>query len=97
MDDFGTGYSSLGYLRRLPVQVVKIDRAFIQELTVDETSRAIMHAITELGRALRLQLTAEGIETHAQCEAVHQTLCPRGQGFYFSRPVEAQQMVQLLG
>lgn len=96
LDDFGTGYSSLGYLRQLPVQVLKIDRSFIQELADDETSRTIMRAITEMGHALQMQLTAEGIETRAQHQAVQQTTCARGQGYYFSRPVDAEEMGQLL-
>jgi diguanylate cyclase (GGDEF)-like protein/PAS domain S-box-containing protein len=96
LDDFGTGYSSLGYLRQLPVQVLKIDRSFIRDLAVDGTSRAILRSLSELGKALQMQLTAEGIETLAQHEAVQQTTCARGQGYYFSRPVDAEGMSRLL-
>jgi diguanylate cyclase (GGDEF)-like protein len=96
LDDFGTGFSSLGYLRHLPVDVLKIDRTFVEELGTDETSGAIVKAIIELGHALQMEITVEGIETRVQWEGVQQTSCARGQGYYFFSPVEGAQMAPLL-
>ncbi len=87
IDDFGTGYSSLAYLRRFPIDAVKIDRSFVSELTSDPEDAKIVRAIIHLARDLRLAVTAEGIETTAQLEFVRAHGCDFGQGYLFGRPV----------
>ncbi|WP_177323372.1 putative bifunctional diguanylate cyclase/phosphodiesterase [Pseudomonas sp. M47T1] len=89
VDDFGTGYSSLAYLHLLPVDNLKIDRAFIQELPHSATHVAITRAIIQLGHALKFHVTAEGIETPEQYEFVRQAGCDVGQGYLIARPMPA--------
>jgi EAL domain-containing protein (putative c-di-GMP-specific phosphodiesterase class I) len=96
VDDFGTGYSSLSYLRQFPVDVLKIDQSFLQELTADPDGMAIVTAIIDMGRSLRHVGIAEGIETQAQKENLQARRCAEGQGYLFSRPVAAKQFAQLL-
>lgn len=85
VDDFGTGYSSLIYLKRLPVDVVKIDRAFVDGLPDDEDDLAIVDVIVNLSRSMELGVTAEGVERQRQRRALLDLGCPRGQGFLFDR------------
>ena len=89
LDDFGTGYSSLSYLQRLPVGELKVDRAFVVGLTGDDqdSSRAVIRTIANLGRNLGLRIVAEGIEDEATRQALLDLGCDTGQGFYFSRPL----------
>ena len=89
IDDFGTGYSSLAYLQQFPVDILKIDRTFIAESATDRASTALVHALIELGNALGLKTVAEGIETIDQLVRLQHEGCDAGQGFYFSRPLEA--------
>jgi diguanylate cyclase (GGDEF)-like protein/PAS domain S-box-containing protein len=89
IDDFGTGSSSLSYLRRFPFDLLKIDRTFIEDLTGDGVDREITHAIIELGRTLRLELVAEGIEDPEQLSRLQRLRCDLGQGFLFARPLPA--------
>ena len=89
LDDFGTGYSSLGYLRRLSVDVVKIDRQFTTGIGTDPTDTAIVVAITQLARALDMQVTAEGVETHVQRDALLGIGCQNAQGYLYARPMTA--------
>ena len=89
IDDFGTGYSSLAYLQKFPVDIIKIDRAFISGAVVDGPSAALVHALVELGNALGLETVAEGIETADQLIRLQHEGCHAGQGFYFSRPLES--------
>jgi EAL domain-containing protein (putative c-di-GMP-specific phosphodiesterase class I) len=96
IDDFGTGYSSLNYLRRLPVDTLKIDRSFIQEAERDPRSHSILRAIVAIAEALDLAVTAEGVETAAQLRRVRAVGCERIQGFYFSKAVDAESMTTLL-
>jgi diguanylate cyclase (GGDEF)-like protein len=88
IDDFGTGYSSISYLRRFPVDILKIDREFINEVESSE-GEALLRGIVLLGRSLGLELVAEGIERPAQVARVIATTCEQGQGFLFGRPVDA--------
>ena len=96
LDDFGTGYSSLGYLRRLPVDCLKIDRSFISDLTANEDAERVLQAIIAVASALRLYTVAEGIESPAQLEIVTKLGCLEGQGFLFARPLDAGGLEALL-
>jgi predicted signal transduction protein with EAL and GGDEF domain len=87
VDDFGTGYSSLAQLTRLPVDVLKIDRAFVDGIETRAESRAVIHAVIGLGRALGLKLIAEGVETHRQLQELIANGCDMIQGYYFYRPM----------
>ncbi len=87
VDDFGTGYSSLSYLRQFPVDQVKIDRSFVNGVTRSSEDRAVARAIVDLGRALHLQVVAEGIETAAQLRALVRAGCHLGQGYHLYRPM----------
>jgi diguanylate cyclase (GGDEF)-like protein len=97
LDDFGTGFSSLSYLRRLPIDIVKIDQGFIADLGGPPASRAIVAAVTNLAHVLDLTVTAEGVETAAQHEAVADMSCERGQGNYYARPMSAAEIGAHLG
>jgi EAL domain-containing protein (putative c-di-GMP-specific phosphodiesterase class I) len=88
VDDFGTGYSSLAYLRHLPVDALKIDRAFVSGIAASRESRALVHTLVELGKTLGLQTVAEGIEDVDQLRQLQEEECRFGQGFLFDRPLE---------
>jgi EAL domain-containing protein (putative c-di-GMP-specific phosphodiesterase class I) len=92
LDDFGTGYSSLGYLRRFPVDKIKIDQSFVKNLGVTEEAAAIVECVARLGRALGLTVTAEGVETSEQHRFVRAAGCHQLQGFLFSPPVAAERI-----
>lgn len=87
LDDFGTGYSSLSWLTQFPVNVVKIDRSFTDELGIDERKSAIVSALIQVSHELGFSVVAEGVETELQCERLLTLGCDRGQGFLFGRPV----------
>ncbi|MDX6387847.1 MAG: hypothetical protein QOD85_1649, partial [Gaiellaceae bacterium] len=89
LDDFGTGYASLAYLQRLPVDIVKIDRSFTAKIDSGASDLALLEGIVGLGKALGLQLVAEGIERDAQQGIVHDLGCDGAQGFHFGRPAPA--------
>ncbi len=96
LDDFGTGYSSLGYLRSFPVDKIKIDKSFVQNLGVTEESAAIIECVARLGRALGLTITAEGVETKEQHRFVRAAGCHQLQGFLFSKAVSAEKIQEML-
>jgi len=96
IDDFGTGFSSLSYLRRMPVDRVKIDKSFIQGIPGDAGNVALVRAIIGMARSFRMALIAEGVETEAQARFLRRERCPRIQGFLLSPPVPAEQMTRLL-
>jgi diguanylate cyclase (GGDEF)-like protein/PAS domain S-box-containing protein len=89
LDDFGTGYSSLSYLHRLPVDYLKIDRSFVSRITDSRENSEIVYTIIKLAQNLKMKVIAEGIETLEQLEHLKNLNCEYGQGFYFSKPVEA--------
>ncbi len=95
LDDFGTGFSSLSYLRRLPVQVLKIDRAFIGEITEREDAAALAASIIALAKALWLRVVAEGVEQPAEQDLLAVWGCEAAQGFLFSRPLPADEAARL--
>jgi diguanylate cyclase (GGDEF)-like protein len=96
MDDFGTGYSSLSYLQSFPFDKIKIDASFIRRMSGDESSMAIIRAVTGLGASLGMKTTAEGVETAQQLEWVRAEGCTEVQGFLFSRAVPAQELRALI-
>jgi len=96
VDDFGTGYSSLGYLKRFPIDILKIDKSFIDGVGNSSEEAAIAHAIIKLGGSLGLEVVAEGIEEPEQVDALQSLRCERGQGFFFSKPVDAERMGEIL-
>jgi diguanylate cyclase (GGDEF)-like protein/PAS domain S-box-containing protein len=95
IDDFGTGYSSLSYLRRLPFDMLKIDRSFVNELNAGSGGLDIVKAIIEMAHSLRLQVIAEGVETEEQMYLLRQLGCNYVQGFLFSKPVPARAAAKL--
>lgn len=96
IDDFGTGYSSLSYLQRFPIDIVKIDRAFVAGVEEDRDSRAIIRTIVSLGLSLGHKVVAEGVETQAQLEFLVESGCQYAQGFLFSKPVGVEEVERIL-
>jgi diguanylate cyclase (GGDEF)-like protein len=96
IDDFGVGYSSLGYLRQFPVDILKIDRSFVEAINCDEQAPAIVHGLLELARTLGLETIAEGIETDAQWHSLDRDGCQFGQGYLFGKPHDEQVATSLL-
>ncbi len=96
VDDFGTGYSSLSYLRQFPIDVLKIDKSFVHQITADPDDSTIVSAIINMGKSLKHLVVAEGIETQLQRAYLQTQQCAEGQGYLFSRPLAAAQFAQLL-
>jgi EAL domain-containing protein (putative c-di-GMP-specific phosphodiesterase class I) len=96
IDDFGTGYSSLGYLAKLPVHTLKIDRSFIIAMADDPDTLTLVSTIVSLARSLRLQVVAEGVETEEQAKILRLLRCDQMQGFLISRPVPERELQKLL-
>jgi EAL domain-containing protein (putative c-di-GMP-specific phosphodiesterase class I) len=96
IDDFGTGYSSLAYLRQFPVDALKIDRSFISEIASSGQSAALIHTLVQLGKTLDIETLAEGIEDPDQLRTLQREQCDHGQGFLFSRPLDARDVEAFL-
>jgi len=96
VDDFGTGYSSLSYLRQFPIDVLKIDRSFVDRITANPDDSSIVSAIIHMGKSLKHRVIAEGIETQEQRAYLQTQRCTEGQGYLFSRPLCAAQFAHLL-
>ena len=96
IDDFGTGYSSLAYLKRFPVDMLKIDRCFVAGLEDEAENLAIVSAVVGLGKTLGLTVVAEGVETSGQRRVLNDLGCDLAQGFYFSEAVPPQRLEDLL-
>jgi EAL domain-containing protein (putative c-di-GMP-specific phosphodiesterase class I) len=96
VDDFGTGYSSMSYLRRFPIDKLKIDRTFINNLMRSADDASIVRAIISLAHGLRLKVVAEGVETSDQVAFLHKLGCDQYQGFYFSRALPAAAFEKLM-
>lgn len=96
LDDFGTGYSSLSQIRNLPLDKVKIDKSFIDEIVTDSKTRALVETIVTMCKALDIKCTAEGIEQQAQLEALKKTGCHSGQGYLYARPMPLNAAMKLI-
>jgi EAL domain-containing protein (putative c-di-GMP-specific phosphodiesterase class I) len=95
MDDFGTGYSSLSYLSKFPVDILKMDRSFLNEDATPETA-GLATAVVSLGETLNLEVVAEGIELSEQWNTLRDLGCDKGQGFFFARPMDSEAIVEFL-
>lgn len=96
VDDFGTGYSSLSYLKQLPVDVLKIDRAFIKDISTDIDGKSLVKAIIAIGKSFRLKIVAEGVENDQQLTQLKELKCDYIQGYYYSRPLPLEDFNELL-
>ena len=96
LDDFGTGFSSLSYLKGLPIDTLKIDKSFIDNITTDNSSWIIAETIISMSKRLGFETVAEGVETKEQYEKLKEISCDLIQGFYLGRPVEAKMIEELL-
>ena len=96
IDDFGTGYSSLSYLQRFPIDTLKIDQSFVQDIATNTDDASIVSAIIGMGRNLRKRVIAEGVETQEQLDYLQSNQCVEGQGFFFSKPLPAKEFPQWL-
>jgi len=95
IDDFGTGYSNLSYLRQFPTSVLKIDQSFVHEISADPVGTSIVCAVISMGKSLGHRVVAEGVETAEQLSFLQAQRCGEGQGYYFSRPLVAEQFATL--
>ena len=96
IDDFGTGYSSLSYLKSLPLDKIKIDKSFVQDLLDDDDDATIVRAIIQLGKSLGMQVIAEGVETAEQETYIIAQGCHEGQGYHYSKPLSARELTAFL-
>jgi diguanylate cyclase (GGDEF)-like protein/PAS domain S-box-containing protein len=96
LDDFGTGYSSLYLLKRLALDTIKIDKSFVEEILTDPVNKSIIECILNLAKALKMNVVAEGVETAEQYAFLKEQKCNEIQGYYFSRPIDAEEFVHLL-
>jgi diguanylate cyclase (GGDEF)-like protein/PAS domain S-box-containing protein len=95
VDDFGTGFSSFTYLRRFPVDTLKVDKSFVHEITEDSDGTTIVNAMINIGKSLKQRVVAEGVDTRSQLDFLQRHGCNEGQGYYFSHPITAEQVEKL--
>src|ERR1700737_3608442 len=96
VDDFGTGYSSLSYLTRFPIDALKLDQSFVREIMASSDDAIVVSAVISSGKSLKHRVIAEGVETIEQLAFLQAHGCDEGQGYYFSRPVVAEQFANYL-
>src|SRR5690606_17527605 len=96
VDDFGTGYSNLGYLASLPISTLKVDRTFVMEMEKESVNHEIVRTIISLAKNLGLAVTAEGIETERQLEALRELGCNKGQGYYLAQPMNKEDLLDMV-
>jgi len=96
VDDFGTGFSSLSYLKRFPIDILKIDKSFTRDIDMDPDNSAIVTAIAVLARSLNLSVLAEGVESQQQLDFLRGQKCDRVQGYLFSRPLNPEVLLPLM-
>jgi EAL domain-containing protein (putative c-di-GMP-specific phosphodiesterase class I) len=96
LDDFGTGYSSLSHLKDFPIDTLKIDETFVSELGSNRNDANIVRAVIDLGNSLKMRVVAEGVETASQLAFLQAQGCGEGQGFYFGRPTDADELTERL-
>ena len=96
IDDFGTGYSSLAYLKRLPINEIKIDRSFVMGMATDEDDATIVRSTIDLGRNLGLEVVAEGVESEAVWNKLRELGCTIAQGYFLSRPLPPDELALML-
>jgi EAL domain-containing protein (putative c-di-GMP-specific phosphodiesterase class I) len=96
VDDFGTGYSSFSYLRKFPLDCLKVDRSFINEISPDSRNASILSALINIGKSLKHRVVAEGVETKQQLDFLQKQDCSEGQGYFFSHPVTADKFAEFL-
>lgn len=96
LDDFGTGYSALSYLKKFPIDILKIDRSFVSDIDTDESNRAIVESIIAMARRLGIKLVAEGVETEQQAKILKEAGCDMAQGYYFARPLPESEFIDFV-
>ena len=96
LDDFGTGYSSLGYLRRFPIDTLKMDRSFVGRMDTDTRDLELVRMIIQLAHTLGMEVVSEGIETKRQFDLLAELACEYGQGFFLAKPLPAEEAGMLL-
>ncbi|WP_019217672.1 putative bifunctional diguanylate cyclase/phosphodiesterase [Legionella tunisiensis] len=96
VDDFGTGYSNFTYLKEFPIHTLKIDQSFIKNIDFDPENAAIVNAMISMAKTLKIKVIVEGIENEGQLRILKQTQCDEGQGYYFSKPIDAEAIAKIL-
>lgn len=96
VDDFGTGYSNLSYLKRFPINTLKLDKSFVNDIPGNEDISTIVRSVIHMGQSLHLRVVAEGVETADQLKFLQAYDCAEGQGYYFSKPVDPGECRALL-
>ena len=96
IDDFGTGYSSLSYLVRFPLDILKIDRSFIQHISSLDDKQAVVDAIIQMSHRLKMKVVAEGVESAQQVQLLHEVGCDIIQGYYYSKPLPLDELLEFL-
>ena len=97
IDDFGTGYSSLAYLKRFPADIVKVDRSFVRDITTDSEDAALIQGIIAMTHGLGRKIIADGVETEAQVEFIHNLDCAYAQGHFYSKPLPPEDIPDFMG